>query len=143
MSRFAVIGSDLHQISLDRFRSRTRSSYTTSGAAPVALPESGPSAEVIGLDISSAMSSRDSSNDPANIRFELGDIAGWEPSVAPDLIFSNAVLHWLPDHEVLFPRLVGTLSPGGTFMSRCRATSPSSTTASSNRSSMTTAGLGD
>jgi trans-aconitate 2-methyltransferase len=74
-----------------------------------------PNAQVVGLDISSAMLSRDFSGDPANLRFELGDIAGWEPSVTPDLIFSNAALHWLPDHEVLFPRLVGTLSPGGHF----------------------------
>jgi trans-aconitate 2-methyltransferase len=29
------------------------------------------------------------------------------------LIYSNAALHWLPDHAKLFPRLVSYLAPGG------------------------------
>jgi trans-aconitate 2-methyltransferase len=29
------------------------------------------------------------------------------------LLFSNAALHWLPDHEALFPRLLGWVRPGG------------------------------
>jgi trans-aconitate 2-methyltransferase len=46
------------------------------------------------------------------LRFEQGDIAdftdaGW------DVIFSNAALHWLPDHEGLLRRLVAGLNPGG------------------------------
>jgi trans-aconitate 2-methyltransferase len=72
-----------------------------------------PSAEVVGLDISAAMLDRDASADPVNLRFELGDIASWDPPTPPDVIFSNAALHWLPDHEVLLPRLVSRLAPGG------------------------------
>ena len=30
-----------------------------------------------------------------------------------DLVFSNAALHWLSDHEDLMKRLVGCLAPGG------------------------------
>ena len=30
-----------------------------------------------------------------------------------DAVFSNAALHWLPDHAALFPRLAGTLARGG------------------------------
>jgi trans-aconitate 2-methyltransferase len=41
------------------------------------------------------------------------DIADWQPAEPPDLVFSNAALHWLPDHSRLFPRLVSWLAPGG------------------------------
>ena len=43
------------------------------------------------------------------------DVAVWQPSAAPALIFSNAALHWLPDHPALMPRLAGWLAPGGTL----------------------------
>lgn len=74
-----------------------------------------PSAEVVGVDISPAMLDRDASSDPTNLRFEVGDIATWDPEAAPDVIFSNAALHWLPDHAVALPRLVSKLAPGGHF----------------------------
>ncbi|MBL8454051.1 MAG: trans-aconitate 2-methyltransferase, partial [Zoogloea sp.] len=37
----------------------------------------------------------------------------WEPEETLDLLFSNAALHWVGDHESLFPRLVDALFPGG------------------------------
>ena len=46
-------------------------------------------------------------------RFEAGDIGTWQPTVAPDLIFANASLQWVSDHETLLPRLLGLLAPGG------------------------------
>lgn len=49
-------------------------------------------------------------------RYDLlarADAAEWRPDAAPALIFSNAALHWLPDHARLFPRLAGLLAPGG------------------------------
>lgn len=42
-----------------------------------------------------------------------GDIAGWRPETPPALLYSNAALHWLPDHPTLFPGLAGLLPPGG------------------------------
>jgi len=42
---------------------------------------------------------------------ELVDIAEWQG--VPALIFSNAALHWLPEHTTLFPRLAGMLPEGG------------------------------
>ena len=42
---------------------------------------------------------------------ENADIADWQG--APALIFSNAALHWLPDHAALFPRLARMLPVGG------------------------------
>ena len=40
-------------------------------------------------------------------------VQDWSPATPPDLIFTNAALHWLPDHGRLFPRLAQTLAPGG------------------------------
>jgi trans-aconitate 2-methyltransferase len=46
-------------------------------------------------------------------RFELSDIARWQPELPPDLIYANASLQWVPDHETLIPRLFAALAPGG------------------------------
>ena len=37
------------------------------------------------------------------------------PESPPALIFSNAALQWLPDHQRLLPRLAAHLAPGGTL----------------------------
>jgi trans-aconitate 2-methyltransferase len=37
----------------------------------------------------------------------------WAPAMPPELIYSNAALHWVTNHETLFPRLLRTLAPGG------------------------------
>lgn len=31
------------------------------------------------------------------------DIARWRPAQPPDVIYANASLRWLTDHETLFP----------------------------------------
>lgn len=46
-------------------------------------------------------------------RTERADIASWAPDAPPALIFSNAALHWLADHDRLVPRLFAALAPGG------------------------------
>jgi trans-aconitate 2-methyltransferase len=49
----------------------------------------------------------------AGLRFELGDIATFEADGRYDLVFSNAALHWVPDHPRLLGRLRAALRPGG------------------------------
>jgi trans-aconitate 2-methyltransferase len=71
-----------------------------------------PAAAVTGVDSSAAMLDRARSLAPG-CRFEQGDIGTWTPAAAPDLIYSNAALHWLDGHDRLFPRLVSLLPPGG------------------------------
>src|SRR5919112_4387962 len=36
-----------------------------------------------------------------------------------DAVFSNAVLHWIADHERLFERLAAVLKPGGRLVAQC------------------------
>jgi trans-aconitate 2-methyltransferase len=71
-----------------------------------------PDRAVTGLDSSPAMLAEARKKFPA-MRWEHGDIAAWMPPDPPALIFANASLHWVPDHPVLFPRLIRSLQPGG------------------------------
>jgi len=71
-----------------------------------------PDATVHALDSSVEMLARGRSKD-STVNWVEGDIAAFAPEVAPDLIFTNAALQWLPDHATLLPRLVRTLAPGG------------------------------
>ena len=71
-----------------------------------------PKAQVVGTDNSEAMLASARERLP-QARFELSDIATWAPREAPDLIYANASLQWVPDHETLIPRLFAALAPGG------------------------------
>lgn len=74
-----------------------------------------PQAQVTGTDNSEAMLVSARERLP-QARFELSDIATWAPAAdagAPDLIYANAALQWVPDHEALIPRLFAALAPGG------------------------------
>lgn len=71
-----------------------------------------PAARVHGLDSSEAMLAEARARD-AEIDWRPGDIGGWAPARPVDLIWANASLHWLPDHEALLERLTGYLAPGG------------------------------
>jgi trans-aconitate 2-methyltransferase len=84
------------------------------GEQAVALKHRFPDACVHGLDSSAAMLEKARSLDPS-IDWVQADVASWSAPTPPDLIFSNAALHWLPDHAALFPRLMRTLRSGGVF----------------------------
>ncbi len=36
-----------------------------------------------------------------------------------DAVFSNAVFHWIPDHDALFRRIFDVLEPGGRLVAQC------------------------
>jgi trans-aconitate 2-methyltransferase len=73
-----------------------------------------PGAKVTGLDSSREMLARARAR-PETVTWIEGDIAAFDPPEPVDLIFTNAALQWLPDHQALFPRLAGALAPGGVF----------------------------
>ena len=71
---------------------------------------------VVGLDHSAEMLKKAGAEPTnSNLGWRQGDIAGWTAPEPCALIFSNATLHWLPEHEKLFPHLVAQLAPGGTL----------------------------
>jgi trans-aconitate 2-methyltransferase len=71
-----------------------------------------PEARIVGLDTSDAMLARARVRVP-QAKFVKQDVADWAPEERADLIFANAALQFLPDHDRLFPRLMSYLAPGG------------------------------
>ena len=71
-----------------------------------------PQASITGLDNSSAMIERARRALPEQ-QWQVADAASWTAGEPLDLVFSNAVLHWLPNHQRLCPRLLEQVAPGG------------------------------
>lgn len=71
-----------------------------------------PGADILGIDGSPEMLDRARTEAP-DCRFVQADFAQWSPESPPDLIYSNAALHWAGNHDTLFPRLVSLLPSGG------------------------------
>lgn len=69
-------------------------------------------AEVYGMDHSHEMLVR-AQAEPSRICWHHADLATWQPPASADVLYANAVLQWLDDHEMLLPRLVSYLSPSG------------------------------
>lgn len=73
-----------------------------------------PGAQIIGIDSSADMIDAARKRMPGTT-FELADLNNWQPDNTFDLILANAVLQWVPHHEVIFPGLLQQLNPGGTL----------------------------
>ena len=71
-----------------------------------------PLARITGVDASEAMLARAAAEAP-EIVWQRADLATWRPPRPADVIYSNAALHWLADHDRLFPALFSALAPGG------------------------------
>ena len=76
------------------------------------IRERWPEARITGLDSSPEMLARARAELPAS-EWIQGDIGNWTASEPPDLIFSNAALHWVPNHAELLPSLLRQLRSGG------------------------------
>ena len=73
-------------------------------------------ADVVGIDNSPEMLERaaaDADGYGGNVRWQTGDLANWQPDREPSVLYSNAVIQWVPDHDELVPRLWDLLPPGG------------------------------
>ena len=82
------------------------------GNVTAILKQRFPAAGVTGVDGAETMLDKARAAAPDCV-FEAGNFATWTPKTPPDLIFSNAALHWTTGHETLFPRLLSLLAPGG------------------------------
>jgi len=82
------------------------------GNSTAVLAARWPEAEVEGIDSSAEMIAAARRAVPAG-KWTVGDIAAWTAPEPVDLVFSNAALHWVPDHAGLYPRLLAQVAPGG------------------------------
>ncbi|MBZ1999256.1 methyltransferase domain-containing protein [Klebsiella pneumoniae] len=77
-----------------------------------------PLATIVGIDNSPAMLVQAAQALP-DCEFIDADIARWRPAQPPDVIYANASLQWLTDHETLFPYLAGLDEQAGSaFLTR-------------------------
>lgn len=71
-----------------------------------------PHSDVLGIDNSSEMIETAKQSFPEQ-NWCLADASDWIPANPIDLIYSNAALQWLPNHDVLVPHLFTMVAPGG------------------------------
>ncbi len=67
----------------------------------------------VGIDSSQTMLDATLGFREKGLEFKLQDVGGYYPEQKFDLVFSNAALQWLPDHEKLMPRIFSWVKPGG------------------------------
>lgn len=97
-----------------------------SGEVTAALLDLLPRGRVIALDGSPSMlaEARRRLAGPARegrVTFIRRDLAALGPGETPepvDHVFSNAVLHWVPDHPALFRRFAAVIRPGGRIVAQ-------------------------
>jgi trans-aconitate 2-methyltransferase len=70
-------------------------------------------AETLGVDSSARMLEKANAFAGDGLRFVQSSIELFAPEQPLDLVFSNAALHWVDDHEALFARLTTFLAPEG------------------------------
>ena len=71
-----------------------------------------PHAEIEGLESSPDMLTKARASG-IRANWIESDIESWCPGKRYDLVFSNATLHWIPNHRVLLPRLMNCVAEGG------------------------------
>ena len=92
-----------------------------SGRVTRALVDRLPRGHVIAVDASPSMAERARAALPSERVTVLPptDLAELTLEEPVDAVFSNAVFHWLLDHDVLFARLFAALRPGGVLVAQC------------------------
>ena len=83
------------------------------GNLTVTLADRWPTATVLGFDSSPEMVERAAPRTTPRVRFTVDDATTWQPAEPVDVLVSNALLHWIPEHDQLAARWLGYLAPGG------------------------------
>jgi len=92
-----------------------------SGRVTQMLMELLPEGRVIAVDLAPSMVEQARAALPED-RVEVlppTDLVELELAEPVDVVFSNAVFHWIDDHDALFARLHAALEPGGRLVAQC------------------------
>ena len=90
-----------------------------SGRLSAVLEQRLPNGRVIAVDASPAMVEQARAVVGPATRVEVADLSELDLGEPVDAIFSNAVFHWIVDHDRLFRRLRAALRPGGRLIAQC------------------------
>jgi trans-aconitate 2-methyltransferase len=71
-----------------------------------------PDAQIEGLESSPEMLAKARASG-LRAAWMQGDVQSWAPAAQYDVVFSNAVFQWIPDHRALLPRLMENVAKGG------------------------------
>ncbi|HEX4817051.1 MAG TPA: trans-aconitate 2-methyltransferase [Nonomuraea sp.] len=83
-----------------------------SGELTVELARRWPQATIEGYDASPAMISKARTLE-TSVRFVVADVTTWRPDRPMDVLVSNAVLQWVPNHRAVLEHWMEALAPGG------------------------------
>ena len=85
------------------------------GNVTALLAQRWPDARIVGVDNSTEMLAKARASTAGDPRREWidADLATYAPDPLADVVYSNAALHWQPDHARLFPRIFDWVAPGG------------------------------
>lgn len=87
------------------------------GELTAKLAETLPASHVLGVDSSQEMLDKSRKADEATLDFECVSIEDQlKKEQQWDVVFSNAALQWVPDHETLFPQIISKIKPGGQLL---------------------------
>jgi len=82
------------------------------GELTATLSERWPAARITGIDSSPEMIAAASAHQSERVKFRLGDAEQFS-AAGVDVLISNALLQWVPEHQQLLRRWSGELNPGG------------------------------
>jgi trans-aconitate 2-methyltransferase len=83
----------------------------TGNLAPL-LMQRWPQAHLTGVDSSPEMLAKARADHP-HANFVEADVATWSPARQVDVLYSNAALHWIGNHDAVIPGLLSAVKPGG------------------------------
>src|SRR4051812_43740108 len=90
-----------------------------SGAVTRRLLDRLPRGRVIAVDSSEEMVAHARAALGERATVFVADLATLRLDTPVDAVFSNAVFHWILDHDALFASLFGALRPGGRLIAQC------------------------
>jgi len=78
-----------------------------------------PRGHVIAVDAAPSMTAKARENLDERATVITSDLVDMHAPEPADAAFSNAVFHWVPDHDALFARLFESLKPGAPLVAQC------------------------